>query len=61
MYPAISDNDVVSATSPLLPLPEQRLIVAKVDSLTGKSSRTRTSRTRKLIGLTSPLAKAFKG
>lgn len=41
MYPAVSDKDVARATIPLPPLPEQRRIVTKIDSLTGKSSRAR--------------------
>ncbi|MGO6938526.1 restriction endonuclease subunit S [Rhizobium johnstonii] len=41
MYPAVSDSDVSAATIPLPPLPEQQRIVAKIDSLTGKSKRAR--------------------
>jgi type I restriction enzyme S subunit len=41
MYPAVSDRDVAAAPIPLPPLPEQRRIVAKIDSLTGKSRRAR--------------------
>lgn len=41
MYPAVSDRDVAVAAIPLPPLPEQRRIVAKIDSLTGKSKRAR--------------------
>jgi type I restriction enzyme S subunit len=41
MYPAVSDRDVAVASIPLPPLPEQRRIVAKIDSLTGKSKRAR--------------------
>jgi type I restriction enzyme S subunit len=41
MYPAVSDDDVATATIPLPPLPEQRRIVTKIDSLTGKSRRAR--------------------
>lgn len=41
MYPAVSDRDVAAASIPLAPLPEQRRIVAKIDSLTGKSRRAR--------------------
>jgi len=41
MYPAVSDKDVASAAIPLPPLPEQCRIVAKIDSLAGKSGRAR--------------------
>lgn len=41
MYPAVSDRDVAAASIPLPPLPEQRRIVAKIESLTGKSRRAR--------------------
>lgn len=41
MYPAVSDRDVAAAPIPLPPLPEQRRIVAKIDSLTAKSRRAR--------------------
>jgi len=41
MYPAVSDKDVASATIPVPPLAEQRRIMAKIDSLTGKSRRAR--------------------
>lgn len=41
MYPAVSDQDVAAASIPVPPLPEQRRIVAKIDSLTGKSKRAR--------------------
>jgi len=41
MYPAVSDKDVATAAIPLPPLPEQRRIVAKIDSLTAKSRRAR--------------------
>lgn len=41
MYPAVSDRDVAAASIPLPPLPEQRRIVAKIDSVTGKSRRAR--------------------
>ncbi|TPL19438.1 hypothetical protein FJ952_11090 [Mesorhizobium sp. B2-4-10] len=41
MYPAVSDRDVAAASIPLPPLPEQRRIVTKIESLTGKSRRAR--------------------
>ncbi|MEQ1938041.1 hypothetical protein ABMA46_07295 [Mesorhizobium sp. CN5-321] len=41
MYPAVSDRDVATAAIPLPPLFEQRRIVAKIDSLAGKSRRAR--------------------
>jgi type I restriction enzyme S subunit len=41
MYPAVSDSDVSQASISVPPLPEQRRIVAKIDSLSGKSKRTR--------------------
>jgi len=41
MYPAVSDRDVAVAAIPLPPLPEQRRIVATIDSIIGKSRRAR--------------------
>jgi type I restriction enzyme S subunit len=41
MYPAVSDKDVSDAALSLPPLPEQRRIVAKIDSLSVKSKRAR--------------------
>jgi type I restriction enzyme S subunit len=39
MYPAVSDRDVSDAAIRVPPLPEQRRIVARIDSLSGKSKR----------------------
>jgi type I restriction enzyme S subunit len=41
MYPAVSDSDVAGGMIRVPPLPEQRRIVAKIDSLSAKSRRAR--------------------
>lgn len=41
MYPAVRDSDVAGGTIPIAPPLEQRRIVAKLDSLTARSSRAR--------------------
>ena len=41
MYPAVSDNDVAGGHIRVPPLPEQRRIVAKIDSLSAKSACAR--------------------
>jgi type I restriction enzyme S subunit len=41
MYPAVSDRDVANAMIRVPPLPEQRRIVVKIDSLSAKSRRAR--------------------
>src|SRR5690606_41998911 len=41
LYPAVRDEDVLSGPIPLPPLPEQRRIVQKLDTL---SARTATAR-----------------
>jgi len=41
MYPAVSDSDVLEGLIRLPPLQEQRRIVAKMDSLSGKCKRAR--------------------
>jgi type I restriction enzyme S subunit len=41
MYPAVSDRDVTSSLILVPPLTEQRRIVARLDSLTGRNTRAR--------------------
>ncbi len=40
-YPAVTDKDVLAATIPFPPLPEQRRIVARVEELAAKIERAR--------------------
>ena len=42
LYPAVTDKDVTGAFVPLAPFPEQTRIVAKIDSLTARTTRART-------------------
>src|SRR5262249_23639736 len=41
MYPAVTDGDVADAMIRVPPLPEQRRIVVRIDSLSAKSKRAR--------------------
>lgn len=42
MYPAVRDEDVLAGPIPLPPLPEQRRIVRKLDTLSARSTTART-------------------
>ena len=42
LYPAVRDEDVLAGPIPLPPLPEQRRIVHKLDTLTARSATART-------------------
>ena len=55
LYPAVRDSDVNSGNIPLAPLAEQRRIVTKLDSLTGRTARARTE-----LGLIPPLIARYK-
>jgi type I restriction enzyme S subunit len=65
MYPAVSDRDVLSSRIAVPPLTEQRRIVAKLDSLTGGTTRAREQlgRIPRLISKyrEAILSKAFEG
>jgi type I restriction enzyme S subunit len=65
MYPAVRDSDVAGGTIPIAPPLEQRRIVAKLDSLTARSSRARRELDRVPLLIErykqAVLAKAFSG
>jgi type I restriction enzyme S subunit len=65
MYPAVSDGDVANASICIPPLPEQRRIVAKIDSLSANSRRARDhlDRIPRLVEkyMQAILAAAFRG